>query len=632
MRAAASMFLIGLLSLSASGQTRIETGTEGRPLPAPDRIDPVHTIAILPDRTTGRDWGMPYLEQAVADLNRIEPQAVFTIGDMVQGYTRSMERYDAEVDAYLNIVNALGAPFYPVAGNHDVISGFRSGDDHRFEDRYRERFGPLYFAAHFDFASVLALYSDEQLVSAPVLSERQIHWAAEQVESAAAARKPIVVLMHKPLWRYRDSRWDAVHAKLAAAREQGLPVVVIAGHFHSMQRDADRDGVEYHIVGTCGGMIDQGPLAGQMQHLTFLRIRSDGSVHLFHQGVGATLPDDFLLAADQTRAFRIKGSDRSVECLTVLDQPLRGPVNESVRFRFHNPIDVPINVVGGLVVEQPVENLVGQWTIVDRTQRDIFNPHVTDVRTPFRQLRPMAPILVEPGKSTEVELPVTCEAQARMTMPPEFNFTATFEDLQGRIVPVELRSRVPLRMRYALSPYGVVDMMACSWRYDVYDLPEPNPEIGLSVHEGNLNIALAVRDNVCSHLGWDDPTARVTNPVSDAIVLRVGPADGERVYLIEPLAAERPNPTWRAIAHPPAEERDPVTYSLEPEPRITWETIRTEQGYGVVIQVPLNLVGQPGAEVPFNIEVADNDETYHTQWRRWADPRAGSTIILPGRF
>ena len=40
-------------------------------------------IAILPDRTTGRDWGLPYLKSAVADLNRMQPDAVFTVGDMV---------------------------------------------------------------------------------------------------------------------------------------------------------------------------------------------------------------------------------------------------------------------------------------------------------------------------------------------------------------------------------------------------------------------------------------------------------------------------------------------------------------------------------------------------------------------
>lgn len=631
-RIAAALVLIAFTFAPAAGQTRIEAGTDGRALPAPGPTPVIHTIALLPDRTAGRDWGMPYLEKAVEDLNRMEPQAVFTIGDMVQGYTRSTATYDAQAEAYRSVVNGLHAPFYPIAGNHDVISGFRSGDDHQFEDRFKQHFGPLYYAAQFDFATVIALYSDEQLISAPMFSEAQIDWAGKQIRQATEAGKPIIVLMHKPAWRYRDSKWNQIHAQLAEARQAGVKVIVMAGHFHSLQRDKDRDGVQYHLVGTCGGMIDQGPLSGQLQHLTFLRVGADGGVSVYHQGVGATLPDDFILADDQNRSFRLKGDNRTIECLTVFDQPVRGVINDVVQFKFTNPIDVPIEIAGGLVTQEPVDRIVDGWTLVDRTQRDIFNPFVTDLHTPFQQSGEMTPVTIAPGESATVELAVRCEAQPHMVMPPEFDFIATFKDSRGRSVPVDLRSRVPLRMRLAVGPYGVVDMLACSWRYDVYDLPEPNPEIGLSVHEGRLNIAIAARDDVPCYLADDDATARVTNPVSDAIVVRIGKGETQAVYLIEPMTDDAASPTWRATAHPAAEKRGETTYTLEREPRITWNTIRSAGGYGVIIQVPLELVGEPGTEVPFNIEIADNDDTYHTQWRRWADPRAGSTIILPNRF
>ena len=42
-------------------------------------------LAIIPDRTTGRDWGLRYLAEAVDDFNRIQPDAVFCVGDLVQG-------------------------------------------------------------------------------------------------------------------------------------------------------------------------------------------------------------------------------------------------------------------------------------------------------------------------------------------------------------------------------------------------------------------------------------------------------------------------------------------------------------------------------------------------------------------
>ncbi|MFM7807601.1 MAG: metallophosphoesterase family protein, partial [Planctomycetota bacterium] len=95
---------------------------------APARERPFR-IAILPDRTTGRDWGLPYLEAAVRDLNRVQPDAVFTIGDMVQGYTRDEAEWDRQAGVWKAITAKLDAPLYPVAGNHDVISGSRVPGD-----------------------------------------------------------------------------------------------------------------------------------------------------------------------------------------------------------------------------------------------------------------------------------------------------------------------------------------------------------------------------------------------------------------------------------------------------------------------------------------------------------------------
>jgi len=624
--------LLCLLIQSAFAQGRIEAGTDGRELPAGDAARESVTIAILPDRTSGRDWGLPYLAQAVEDLNRIRPAAVFTIGDMVQGYTRSMARYDAEADAYWSIVGDLASPFYPIPGNHDTISGSRSPADRAFESRYKERFGPLYFAASFDFATVIGLYTDEAQVSAPALSDAQIDWAMARIAAAREAAKPIILLMHKPAWRYRDSRWDRLHAPLAEARRAGVKVIVIAGHFHSMQRDPDLDGVEYHIVGTCGGMIDQHPLAGQLQHLAFLRLDGDGEAQVYHQAVGATLPDDFIRSIDQTRAFNLKTGEQSVECLTVLDQPLRSPVNAAVRLRFTNPIDLPIRITGGLVTAAPTEAIVGDRSLIDRTPRDIFNPFVTDVNTPFRQVRPIEALTLAPQESVEMDVELRCEAQVNMAMPPEFNFTATFTDSQRRDVPVVLRTRVPLRMRYVVGQFGAMDMMACAWRFDVYDRLEANPEIGLSIHDGRLNIAIAARDDVPCYYAMDDATARVINPMSDAVVLRIGQGDDERVYLIEPLCGDENRPAWRATAHRAEGSDEQIAYTLEPEPGIIWELVESPKGYGLIIQTPLPLLGRPGSEVHFNIEIADNDETYHTQWRRWSDPSAGSTILLPNRF
>ena len=100
---------------------------EGRPSTAGGLDDTLDRsiVAILPDRTTGEDWGLPHLARAIDDLNLLRPDAVFCVGDLVQGYTRDLETWNGEVDDYLAQVNRLDADFWPTAGNHDVISGDR---------------------------------------------------------------------------------------------------------------------------------------------------------------------------------------------------------------------------------------------------------------------------------------------------------------------------------------------------------------------------------------------------------------------------------------------------------------------------------------------------------------------------
>jgi hypothetical protein len=226
----------------------------------------VQRIAVLPDRTTGRDWGLPYLDAAVEDLEVVRPDAVFNVGDMVQGYTSDPARWEREVDDYLARVGRLAASFYPTAGNHDVISGTRVPGDDAFARLYRMRFGPLWYSVDLDLATVVVMFSDEALDGRSMrVGDAQLAWLATELERAKARGVAIVALMHRPLWRYPQVRWET---RVQPLLERAGVDAVIAGHFHSMQRDADVGGVQYHILGTCGGMIDQPPLAGQLQHLS----------------------------------------------------------------------------------------------------------------------------------------------------------------------------------------------------------------------------------------------------------------------------------------------------------------------------------------------------------------------------
>lgn len=579
-------------------------------------------LAILPDRTSGRDWGLPYLRAAVTDLNRIRPDAVFGIGDMVQGYTRSTERYDGEAATYLEILDGLEPPFYPAAGNHDVIPGTRDPSDRRFVERYHQTFGPVRYAVEFDLATVVVLFTDEANGDGNNrFDDASLAWLDGTLARAATRRRPIILLLHRPLWRAASARWDELVQPML--ERHGVDTV-IAGHFHAMQRDPDVGGVAYHILGTCGGLIDQHPYAGQWQHLTFVDIAPDGGISMYHQPVGVTAGEDFIRAVDQDRAYRLKGDARVAELPDAVPDPVRGEVERHVRIRCTNPIDVPIEISFEAVTAPPAAEPVEGLRIMTDVRKDSFNPFVTEVATPFRLGMP-ASLVLAPGETAERTITVRCPRQAIAVPPPELAITARFTDSQGRTVPIWIARRLAVDRPVPLAPAAVPafpipparGFPIASWTPSPYDTLEPNPTCAIGLDLGRLRIDLEVPDR---HRP-DDPVSpppgsrRASDPPHDAvrILLPDGP-EGERELLLEPftpaggaLMAVGPDGSLREIADAKVD-----SFGVD------------DGGWRIALRLPERFLPKRGDRI--NVGVADNDWTYHTQWR-WLAPDA-----FPARF
>jgi UDP-2,3-diacylglucosamine pyrophosphatase LpxH len=606
--------------LPAFDDGRFQLDAEGKALdgqhvtaPLPDRT---LRIAILPDRTTGRDWGMPYLEAAVRDLARHHPDAIFTVGDMVQGYTRDAARYDREIDEYLHVIRPISDRFYPTPGNHDVISGDRDPEDTRFAERYRQRFGPLHYSVEVDDATVIVLFSDESMGDGALrLSDEQLAWLEQRLETVSEG--PTILLMHRPLWRYASVGWWERVQPLLARHEVDA---VIAGHFHAMQKDETRDDVEYHILGTCGGMVDQHPLTGQVQHISLLQLDPDAAhgkrFSLHHQVVGTTLPDDFILAEDQNRIWQLKNGPQVATILGSIPDTANGRFEVPLEIELRNPLDRHVS----FTIEP--SNAPGAWTADDDatwrslTDLDTFNPHTMHgLGRSMIQIKEA--VVLEPGATTIVDAAVISRARTGSApgRPPQLDITASFNDTQGRRVPVLLRRRIPLeRNPVVLTPGGEpASLPLCAWTFSVYDRVEPDPECLLSLDEdGHLVLEVMAPGDLLAGPGPDQRplTERTGNPMADAILVELG----------APEHPARETIYWELTS-------DDGVHLLEDgssRPLTRTALNSGSAGWHARLRLPTPLVD---GEI-IRVAVSDNDETYHSQWRSLTPPDLGLVVEI----
>ena len=103
-------------------------------------------FAIVGDRTGGHRPGV--FAGAMAQLNRLQPEFVLSVGDLIEGYTEDEVQLAAEWDEFDAMVEQLDMPFFYTVGNHDM------GNPVMLET-WRERHGHDYWA--FVYRDVLFL-------------------------------------------------------------------------------------------------------------------------------------------------------------------------------------------------------------------------------------------------------------------------------------------------------------------------------------------------------------------------------------------------------------------------------------------------------------------------------------------
>lgn len=297
-----SFLFLTLLARTVERPRRTEDGApvragtaSGIELRAPAERDGF-SFVLFGDRTTGDQAGLKVLEEGVAMANRLDPDFVLTVGDLIQGYGPA-EDWLREMREYKGIVSRLDAPWYPVAGNHDVYGerGRAGGNVELFQ----QHFGPLYYSFDYRWAHFVVLFTDEALsFSNPPedqnMSAAQLAWL--RADLAASGAEHVFVLVHHPRWTapYAGSNWPEVHEVL---KSDGRVRAVFGGHQHRYRDDGEIDGIHHYVLAVTGGRSGPYKQSADMQHIAHVRVRREG-YEMAVLPVGGVLGDDMILGAE----------------------------------------------------------------------------------------------------------------------------------------------------------------------------------------------------------------------------------------------------------------------------------------------------------------------------------------------
>jgi len=234
-------------------------------------------FAIVSDRTGGARDGV--FEEAVDDLNLMQPEFVISVGDLIQGYTRDEDEMYDEWEEFDEMVRQLQMPFFYVPGNHDLSYP-------ELLEEWEARFGPTYYS--FKYNGVLFVILNSQFIDNPKDTwpgkhKKQLAFLEKTLKKAGSVRWTFVFL-HHPFWNLRNSkkmmegsfdRWLEVEERL-----QGRKYTVLAGHTHNFNLSGRGEGgMNYITLATTGGGSQlRGVSQGEYDHFLWVTMTAEGPV------------------------------------------------------------------------------------------------------------------------------------------------------------------------------------------------------------------------------------------------------------------------------------------------------------------------------------------------------------------
>jgi hypothetical protein len=280
------------IGLSAWAQKRIQSVNDRSSLQLL-RSDKF-SFAVLGDRTGGESESWKIFDRAVADINRLKPDFVVMIGDVIEGGASSLAQIEARWEEARSHLDSLRVPLFVVPGNNDIW-------DRTSYSVWKRVMGDTYLAFTYKGCRFILLNSEESHGSGKLgFGTRQMAFIEENIRQHGDVHQ-FFLFFHQPVWAFSGplkSDWERIESFL-----EGKAYSVFAGHIHALG-SKHRKGHRYLIVGPTGGKmrLPRNPMLGLFHHFTWIVVEGETSSVAFiepgsirSEGIAVKAYDRYLL-------------------------------------------------------------------------------------------------------------------------------------------------------------------------------------------------------------------------------------------------------------------------------------------------------------------------------------------------
>lgn len=249
-------------------------------------------FVVLADRANSPN--QKAFEMVLRDIERMHPDFVVTVGDLIQGYSDSAGT-EKDWDATLPYLKLLSCPIYLAPGNHDITTPEVRNIFIRKTGR-----NPYY---SFDYQNSHFIIMDNTLVeSTDGMYPEQIKWLEKDL-NGLKGRNGIYVFMHKPFWAFGvgAGKPDKLHELF----KKHKVTAVFAGHWHNYASET-YDGIRYVVMGSSGAELrpsENLSLAAFYQYM-WVTVK-DGVFYPTLMRAGNSFDPDYVSLAEETFAHQL---------------------------------------------------------------------------------------------------------------------------------------------------------------------------------------------------------------------------------------------------------------------------------------------------------------------------------------